>query len=409
MLLLYQVVETFNSYCAKFQKFVNPMSIMRAQEMLLVTSSIHNTALREKKYEKAELSHGKGNVGLDVWRRETSLDEELTVVAAPRQVPASSQAVAHAATAASAAAAASARTPSEAAPPQAVAHAATAATAAAAAVPSASARTPSEAAPSQAVAHAAAATAATAAAAVPAVSTLTNSEAAILDGESAFVAAPRQVQPTAVTAPQQVPAAFQAPSQVVTHAAAATAAAAAAVPAVSTFTNSEASRLLRGVSQTPVTDTASNPNFVSLSESSSSESDTDVSSSTAVSVPASRGSDSSSQNGSDSDSDVEVGSNRHRKRLRRKIEMERTKLREESGAFYKQAREAFEAKIIQQEQLKVSSGGAPCFIAARCVTLVHTDLPYSMLTIQHAASFLLDMVSIPWMIESSTQTSVSAI
>ena len=310
MLLLYQVVETFNSYCAKFQKFVNPMSIMRAQEMLLVTSSIHNTALREKKYEKAELSHGKGNVGLDVWRRETSLDEELTVVAAPRQVPASSQAVAHAATAASAAAAASARTPSEAAPPQAVAHAATAA---------------------------------------------------------------------------------------------------AAVPAVSTFTNSEASRLLRGVSQTPVTDTASNPNFVSLSKSSSSESDTDVSSSTAVSVPASRGSDSSSQNGSDSDSDVEVGSNRHRKRLRRKIEMERTKLREESGAFYKQAREAFEAKIIQQEQLKVSSGGAPCFIAARCVTLVHTDLPYSMLTIQHAASFLLDMVSIPWMIESSTQTSVSAI
>ena len=321
MLLLYQVVETFNSYCAKFQKFVNPMSIMRAQEMLLVTSSIHNTALREKKYEKAELSHGKGNVGLDVWRRETSLDEELTVVAAPRQVPASSQAVAHAAAAASAAAAA-------------------------AAVPSASARTPSEAAPSQAVAHAAAATAATAA---------------------------------------------------------------AAVPAVSTFTNSEASRLLRGVSQTPVTDTASNPNFVSLSKSSSSESDTDVSSSTAVSVPASRGSDSSSQNGSDSDSDVEVGSNRHRKRLRRKIEMERTKLREESGAFYKQAREAFEAKIIQQEQLKVSSGGAPCFIAARCVTLVHTDLPYSMLTIQHAASFLLDMVSIPWMIESSTQTSVSAI
>ena len=318
MLLLYQVVETFNSYCAKFQKFVNPMSIMRAQEMLLVTSSIHNTALREKKYEKAELSHGKGNVGLDVWRRETSLDEELTVVAAPRQVPASSQAVAHAA----------------------------AASAAAAAVPSANARTPSEAAPSQAVAHAAAATAATAA---------------------------------------------------------------AAVPAVSTFTNSEASRLLRGVSQTPVTDTASNPNFVSLSKSSSSESDTDVSSSTAVSVPASRGSDSSSQNGSDSDSDVEVGSNRHRKRLRRKIEMERTKLREESGAFYKQAREAFEAKIIQQEQLKVSSGGAPCFIAARCVTLVHTDLPYSMLTIQHAASFLLDMVSIPWMIESSTQTSVSAI
>ena len=346
MLLLYQVVETFNSYCAKFQKFVNPMSIMRAQEMLLVTSSIHNTALREKKYEKAELSHGKGNVGLDVWRRETSLDEELTVVAAPRQVPASSQAVAHAATAASAAAAASARTPSEAAPPQAVAHAATAATAAAAAVPSASARTPSEAAPSQAVAHAAAATAATAA---------------------------------------------------------------AAVPAVSTFTNSEASRLLRGVSQTPVTDTASNPNFVSLSKSSSSESDTDVSSSTAVSVPASRGSDSSSQNGSDSDSDVEVGSNRHRKRLRRKIEMRRTKLWEESGARYKQAREAFEAEIIQQEQLKVSSGGAPCFIAARCVTLVHTDLPYSMLTIQHAASFLLDMVSIPWMIESSTQTSVSAI
>jgi hypothetical protein len=130
-----------------------------------------------------------------------------------------------------------------------------------------------------------------------------------------------------------------------------------------------------------VTDTASNPNFVSLSESSSSESDTDVSSSTAVSVPASRGSDSSSQNGSDSDSDVEVGSNRHRKRLRRKIEMGRTKLREESGAFYKQAREAFEAKIIQQEQLKVSSGGAPCFVAARCVTLVHTDLPYNMLTI----------------------------
>ena len=353
MLLLYQVVETFNSYCAKFQKFVNPMSIMRAQEMLLVTSSIHNTALREKKYEKAELSHGKGNVGLDVWRRETSLDEELTVVAAPRQVPASSQAVAHAATAASAAAAASARTPSEAAPPQAVAHAATAATAAAAAVPSASARTPSEAAPSQAVAHAAAAAA--------------------------------------------------------TAAAATAASAAAAVPAVSTFTNSEASRLLRGVSQTPVTDTASNPNFVSLSKSSSSESDTDVSSSTAVSVPASRGSDSSSQNGSDSDSDVEVGSNRYRKRLRRKIEMRRTKLREESGARYKQAREAFEAEIIQQEQLKVSSGGEPCFVAARCVTLVHTDLPYSMLTIQHAASFLLDMVSIPWMIESSTQTSVSAI
>ena len=325
MLLLYQVVETFNSYCAKFQKFVNPMSIMRAQEMLLVTSSIHNTALREKKYEKAELSHGKGNVGLDVWRRETSLDEELTVVAAPRQVPASSQAVAHAA----------------------------AASAAAAAVPSASARTPSEAAPSQAVAHAAAAAA--------------------------------------------------------TAAAATAASAAAAVPAVSTFTNSEASRLLRGVSQTPVTDTASNPNFVSLSKSSSSESDTDVSSPTAVSVPASRGSDSSSQNGSDSDSDVEVGSNRYRKRLRRKIEMRRTKLREESGARYKQAREAFEAEIIQQEQLKVSSGGEPCFVAARCVTLVHTDLPYSMLTIQHAASFLLDMVSIPWMIESSTQTSVSAI
>ena len=363
-MLLYQVVETFNSYCAKFQKFVNPMSIMRAQEMLLVTSSIHNTALREKKYEKVELSHGKGNVGLDVWRRETSLDEELTVVAAPRQVqptvvaaprqvPASSQAVAHAAAAS-----------------------------AAAAVPSASARTPSE--------------------------------AAILDGEPAFVAAPRQVQPTVITAPRQVPAAFQAPSQAVAHAAAATSAtaAAAAVPAASTFTTSEASRLLRGVSQTPATDTASNPNLaslsdtpatdtasnpnlVSLSDTSSSESDTDVGSSTATSVPASRGSDSSSQNGSDSDSDVEVGSDRYRKRVRRWKEVRRAQLRKESGARGKQATEALQAELTQQEQLKVSLGGEPCFVAARCVTLVHADLPYitcCLVFIRHGVDSLDDRV-----------------
>ena len=105
-------------------------------------------------------------------------------------------------------------------------------------------------------------------------STCTPSEASILD----VVTAPRQVQPTVVTAPRQVPAALQAPSQAVAHAAAATSAtAAAAVPAASTLTNSEASRLLDGVSHTPASDTASNPNFVQLSDISDSESDTDVS------------------------------------------------------------------------------------------------------------------------------------
>ena len=53
---------------------------MRAQEIILVTSSLHNTDLRKKKYEQAELSHGKGDV-----------------VLAPRQVftPAPSQALAY--------------------------------------------------------------------------------------------------------------------------------------------------------------------------------------------------------------------------------------------------------------------------------------------------------------------------
>jgi hypothetical protein len=217
-----QVVETYNSMLKKMLHFLGSMNEPRQSGMLSVTAAAFNTDYREQMRQQMEDGFGAENLGIDVWRRFCNLKTlniastctpseasildvvtaprqvQPTVVTAPRQVPAALQA------------------------------------------------------PSQAVAHAAAATSATASAAVPAASTLTNSEA------------PCQVQPTVVTAPRQVPAALQAPSRAVAHAAAAaatSATAAAAAPAASTLTNSEAPRLLDGVSHTPASDTASNPNF----------------------------------------------------------------------------------------------------------------------------------------------------
>ena len=94
LLCLGQVVETYNSHIERMVRFINPMTIMRSQGMIEVTGSIHNGKLREKSYARAVVSYGKGNVGVDIWRRFAPLDQERTLVKstpAPELAPVSLQ------------------------------------------------------------------------------------------------------------------------------------------------------------------------------------------------------------------------------------------------------------------------------------------------------------------------------